>query len=192
MSEENVEQKVPLSRLQSVIDSKRELEAKIKELSAEVERLTPIAASVEEVTAALQAERDGRAEDSARWEARISFVGAGIEDADEMEIIRSRYEALPKKDRPSLSDWLAGDAKEDKIASRFLKQPEQPAPEAAEAAAQPDPAPTQAEPRVSTRNGTQPTPEAAGRMTKAQYEAALAGAKTREDVKQAMDLYFGN
>lgn len=189
MSEENAEQKVPLSRLQSVIDSKRELEAKIKELSAEVERLTPIAASVEEVTAALQAERDARAEDSARWEARISFVGAGIEDADEMEIIRSRYEALPKKDRPSLSDWLAGDAKEDKIASRFLKQPEQPAPEAA---AQPEPAPAQAEPRVSTRNGTQPAPEAAGRMTKAQYEAALAkpGA-TKEDIRQAMELYFG-
>lgn len=195
MSEDNGEQKVPLSRLQSVIDQKRELEARIKELSAEVDRLTPLAASVEEVTAALEAERTGRAEDAARFAARESFVRVGMDpetDADAMEVIRARYERLPKRDRPTLHEWLQGDAKEDRIAGALLPKAEDAEPAPASAGEQDAAAPAAAEPRVSTRNGTQPAPEAAGRMTKAQYEAALAkpGA-TKEDIRRAMELYFG-
>ena len=190
MSEETAPQTVPLSRLNTEISARKEAAARAKELAAEIELLKVQAGAAEELTAALAAERAGRAEDANRFGARESFVRIGLdpdEDADVMETIRGRYEKLPPKDRPALYDWLSDGAKSDRIASVLLPQP---APAPAAAAAEPE-APAASGPRpITTNAGTVAAPPAGPTMSRDDYQRKLAAAGSGAEVKAVMSEYF--
>lgn len=188
MSDENTPQTVPLERFNKVIEARKEAEARARAAEARLAEVEPQIAGLESLSEQLAAEKTARADDAARFAAREAFLGAGITDSDEMEILRARHAGIPKKDRPELADWLGKGAKEDKIASRFLRSEPAPADDA-EAPAKND-APAATPPAARTNTNAAPTPPAAREMTRAVYYQRLAEANTAEE-KRAVVAEYG-
>lgn len=192
MSDENTPQTVPLERLQKTVIARKEAEARASAAEARIAELEAAAGKVEKLTADLAAERAGRADDAARFTSEKAFLSVGVDDADVMDVLRSRWSKLEEKGRPELRDWLDTAAREDKIAASLLP----PLPSADDAAAPPPTAATAATaeaPRATTTNaGAAPPPPAASPMSREIYEKRLGAAKSSADVKAVMSQYFGD
>lgn len=52
-----------------------------------------------------------------------AIMAAGVTDAEDMDLVRWRYSRLPEEGRPSLSDYLENQAKEDRHLASLFKAP---------------------------------------------------------------------
>jgi hypothetical protein len=135
---------IPISRFNQKIEMIRALEAKI------AEKDTTLAS----IRTEAQRSQQKASEDAA-------LLRAGIHDAEDMELVRWRYERVPASERGDFVDFVSAKAKEDRYLSKLFggtAAPPAPAP--------PTPPPTQAPaPTAPTSAGTQPAPSAGGQRT---------------------------
>jgi hypothetical protein len=176
-------QMVPLDRLNKAIEARKAAESRAKEYEARIAELEPLAGTAEQLREKLAATAKSHADEIARRDSQLSFVRAGVDDEEIQTVLLDRWRAMDAKDRPTLGEWLAEGAREDKIASRFF----------AEAAAAPAetaaPAPAAA-PIARTNAGAAPTPPAAREMDRATYYERLQAARTPAEKRAVMAEYM--
>ena len=119
------ETSVSYDRFSAVNDARREAEAQIAELRAQLEQVVPIFDKVEQLSQALQAERTER-------QTVEVLAHHGIGDADLRELVRWCYDRLPDDGRPTFGDAVASwrnDPEAAPLALRpHLRAPSAPAP----------------------------------------------------------------
>lgn len=175
-------QMVPLDRLNKAIEARKAAESRAKEYESRIAELEPLAGSAEQLREKLAATAKSHADEIARRDSQLSFVRAGVDDEEIQTVLLDRWRGMDAKDRPTLGEWLAEGAREDKIASRFFAE----AAAAAEAAA---PAPAAA-PVARTNAGAAPTPPAAREMDRATYYQRLQSARTPDEKRAVMAEYM--
>jgi len=177
-------QMVPLDRLNKAIEARKAAESRAKEYEARIAELEPLAGTAEQLREKLAATAKSHADEIARRDSQLSFVRAGVDDEEIQTVLLDRWRGMDAKDRPTLGEWLAEGAREDKIASRFFAE----AAAAAEASA---PAPTPAAaPIARTNAGAAPTPPAAREMDRATYYERLQAARTPAEKRAVMAEYM--
>jgi hypothetical protein len=94
------ETSVSYDRFSAVNDARREAEAQIAELRAQLEQVVPIFDKVEQLSVALQTERTER-------QTVEVLAHHGIGDSDLRELVRWCYDRLPDEGRPTFGDAVA-------------------------------------------------------------------------------------
>lgn len=127
MPDDNTENMVPISRLNAKQAKIEALEAKLANATATAGHSTAaVQAQLEEALAqvkslkgehkALIVAHAAEIGDLKRAGAeQLAMTSAGITDPDIADIARVRYARLDEKDRPDFAEWIAGDAKKDKV-----------------------------------------------------------------------------
>lgn len=179
-------QMVPLDRLNKAIEARKAAESRAKEYEARIAELEPLAGTAEELREKLAATAKSHADEIARRDSQLSFVRAGVDDEEIQTVLLDRWRGMDAKDRPTLGEWLAEGAREDKIASRFFAEAAAAAAAPAETAA---PAPAAA-PIARTNAGAAPTPPAAREMDRATYYERLQAARTPAEKRAVMAEYM--
>ena len=181
--EESAPQMVPLDRLNKAIEARKAAESRAKEYEARIAELEPLAGAAEQLREKLAATAKSHADEIARRDSQLSFVRAGVDDEEIQTVLLDRWRGMDAKDRPTLGEWLAEGAREDKIASRFFA--------AAEAAPAETTAPAPpAAPIARTNAGAAPTPPAAREMDRATYYERLQAARTPAEKRAVMAEYM--
>lgn len=99
---------VPYDRFQTVVNEKNTLSAKIAELERQNQDLLERSATVDTLSKQLRETESKVQEAESRYSTYQAIAGAGITDPELVELTQWSYAKLPEKDRPTLSDWLAG------------------------------------------------------------------------------------
>ena len=119
------EQQVSYDRFSAVNEARREAEAQIAELRSQLEQVVPVLGQVEQLSAALQAERVER-------QTVEVLAQHGIGDAELRDLVRWCYDKLPAEGRPAFGDAVAawrGDPDAAPVALRpHLRAPQPAAP----------------------------------------------------------------
>ena len=181
--EESAPQMVPLDRLNKAIEARKAAESRAKEFEARIAELEPLAGTAEQLREKLAATAKSHADEIARRDSQLSFVRAGVDDEEIQTVLLDRWRGMDAKDRPTLGEWLAEGAREDKIASRFFAEAE------AAPAETTAPAPAAA-PIARTNAGAAPTPPAAREMDRATYYQRLQAARTPDEKRAVMAEYM--
>lgn len=93
-------QSVPYQRFSEVTEARRQAEAQIEELRSQVAEMAPVRQQIEDLSAALQAERVER-------QTVEVLAQHGIGDRELRELVRWSYDRLPAENRPAFADAVA-------------------------------------------------------------------------------------
>lgn len=154
-----VRKDVMLERLSSKQAQISELQTKAKELSEQVADTEKTAKRLER----LKAERDDLSakleSTTSDYQRKLTLMEHGVSDPEMQDIVLYRYGKLEGDDRPELSDYLAGPAREDRVLASLWQSQASDAAEsgsADEAAPEPDSAPSRTPHRPNA--GVRPAP----------------------------------
>ena len=114
--------RVPYDRFLELSRAKQDAEAQIAELRSQLEQVVPVLGQVEQLSAALQAERVER-------QTVEVLASHGIGDSDLRELVRWCYDRMPAEGRPAFGDAVAawrGDPEAAPVALRPHLQAPQP------------------------------------------------------------------
>ncbi len=95
------------------------------------------------------------------WQTKATLYGNGVNDAEAQALVLFRHSQLPEADRPSLSDWLANGAKEDKFLAPVFRGSQQ-GQQASSSPAQGSAAPAPQTPQKAPHSPPKPVAENGG------------------------------
>lgn len=126
-----------LKRIASKNSRIEDLEGQLKALQAKLADV-PDVGKLERRLARITEERDqavqGLVEFKAQATQREALLGAGVTDPEDQELVTWRWERLPEDKRPTLAEYVAGQAREDRhLRHLWPQEPPQEAQEAQEA-----------------------------------------------------------
>lgn len=113
---------VAMEVFQNVVQAKNGLEAQVRTLQAQLQGLTEKSATVDTLSQQVNEWKAKANEAQGRFATYTEFSGAlGTTDAEVIDVFNAKYNALPEKDRPSRSDWVAGLKKKPEDAASVLR-----------------------------------------------------------------------
>ena len=109
MSDQNAnanEQMIPKSRLDQVLEQKRQLQSQLETLASKMSELETTVKSAEGLTSRIAELESSLEATKFKASTERTMLQAGLRDEEGLQVAQMLYDALPEDNKPSLQDWL--------------------------------------------------------------------------------------